>query len=332
MNFLHLIGTTLLELLKAITYKWLLAIIGIIKRFCLLLKEFWKYKKLPHDLKNTTNTGCSTVDHPSFHKADPLIYSQKYLLSKGLAVTWNNPDIILLLNGVVADESNMVANTEYEIEATIWNNSFDAPVVGMPVRFGYLSFGAGTTLTPIGSTVVDIGVKGTATQPAHASMKWTTPPAGHYCLQVDFTWDDDLNPNNNTGQNNLDVKEAHSPAVFHFDVRNNGRKPDDFHFETDCYSLPPQVECETTVDRTKTNAQKWEAIKQRHRRENYPMPPGWTMVINPATVLLQPNEVRDIEVSIEPPTGFIGLQSFNINARGKSGRHAGGVTLTVSKT
>ena len=107
---------------------------------------------------------------------------------------------------------------EYEIDATIWNNAYDAPVVGMAVNFAYLSFGASTTVTPIGTTVVDIGAKGTTSQPAHARMTWITPPAGHYCIQVDFYWGDDLNPDNNIGQNNVDVREAHSPAVFHFDL------------------------------------------------------------------------------------------------------------------
>jgi hypothetical protein len=331
MNVLRLIFNTLSELLQAIIYKWLLAIGSIVKRFIDCFRKFKRYHQLPHDFRDVTDKGCGEIDHPSYHRADPLIYSQKYLLSKGLAVTWNNPDIILLQNGVIVDEANLQPNTEYEIDATIWNNSYDAPVVGMAVNFSYLSFGASTTVTPIGTTVVDIGAKGTTSQPALARMKWITPPAGHYCIQVDFYWADDLNPDNNIGQNNVDVREAHSPAVFHFDLRNSGKRADEFHFETDTYTLPPPVECEAQIDRSKTVDQRWEEIKKRHNREDYPVPPGWTIIITPATAQLQPNEIKSIEVAIEPPADFSGSQSVNINAVSKSGRHAGGVTLTVTK-
>jgi hypothetical protein len=107
---------TLLELLKAITYKWVLGIINIAKQFIRLFKLLCRRRKLLHGDKNATNTGCGTIDHPAGRRADPLIYSQKYLLKLGLAVTWDNPDIILLRNGVVVSESDLLPNTEYEID------------------------------------------------------------------------------------------------------------------------------------------------------------------------------------------------------------------------
>ena len=59
----------------------------------------------------------------------------------------------------------------------------------MKVDFGFFTFGAGgATLTPIGSTFVNVGVKGGNNHPAHARIKWVTPGAGHFCIQVAFKW------------------------------------------------------------------------------------------------------------------------------------------------
>jgi hypothetical protein len=321
----------LLALVQAITYKWLLASINLVKHVFRLIKLFCKRRKLLHGDKNATNTGCGPVDHPSFHRADPLIYSQSYLLKLGLAVTWDNPDIILLRNGVVVPESALLPNTEYEIDATIWNNSFEAPVAGMKVDFGFFTFGAGgATLTPIGSTFVNVGVKGGNNHPAHARVKWVTPGAGHFCIQVAFKWDDDLNPENNVGQNNIDVVTPQSPAISQFTLRNATRRPDHYRFEVDTYTLPVQPDCEVGKP-TRTIDEKWDAIKKAHQRSSFPIPAGWTVDISPDHVFLQPDESAVIVVKIEPPAGFTGQQPFNINAVSRSGTYAGGVTLIVSK-
>src|SRR5260370_37118498 len=47
--------------------------------------------------------------------------------------------------------SLLMPGTTYEVVAQIWNNSIDAPVVGMPVAFSFLEFGVGTTSVPIGN-------------------------------------------------------------------------------------------------------------------------------------------------------------------------------------
>ncbi len=325
------IVSTLIELVQAITYKWLLALVHIVQRLIQLVHVLCERRKRLHSETNATNTGCGQVDHPSFHRPDPLIYSQKYLLELGLAVTWDNPDIVVLKNGVVVPESSLLPNTEYEIDATIWNNSYDAPVVGMKVDIGFLSFGAGTTLTPIASTFVSVGVKGGANHPAHARVKWITPPAGHYCIQVAFDCDGDMNPRNNLGQNNIDVVAAHSPAVYVFSLRNLFKRPDRFKLEVDTYTLPAQPDCAAAPDRTLTNDQRWEEIKRRHQKAAFPIPAGWSVALSPDHAILQPDEAVDIAVTIEPPAAFIGQQPFNINAVSGAGRYAGGVTLIVEK-
>lgn len=78
---------------------WVVALVGIIRLLLEFLRKLWRPKP-PHSETNATNTGCATVDYPSFHRPDPVIYSQKYLLSLGLAATWDNPDIALFKNGV----------------------------------------------------------------------------------------------------------------------------------------------------------------------------------------------------------------------------------------
>src|SRR4051794_21787606 len=161
--------------------------------------------------------GTQKVPSHIYRRPDPTIYDQYYLSSLGLAVTWDNPDIHLELPGapgVHVNSHELAPATEYTIFARVWNGSNHAPAPALPVRFSYLSFGAGTVKHFIGETKVNLPVKGAAGCPATASASWTTPAqAGHYCLQVELIWADDQNPNNNLGQHNTDVKPLNSPRA-----------------------------------------------------------------------------------------------------------------------
>jgi hypothetical protein len=53
-------------------------------------------------------------------------------------------------------------------------------------------------------------------------------------------WADDANPNNNLGQNNVDVVAAHSPAEFTFSLRNNTDTTQEYTFQVDTYAIPSQ--------------------------------------------------------------------------------------------
>jgi hypothetical protein len=87
----------------------------------------------------------------------------------------------------------------------------------MPVAFSFLEFGVGTVSVPVGTTNIDLGVKGGPNCPASATMLWTTPTTpGHYCLQVQLQPVDDSNTQNNLGQENTDVATTHSAEVFRF--------------------------------------------------------------------------------------------------------------------
>lgn len=330
MESLRFLLSMVRRFLKGITYDWLVALMDLIR-----LIHAWSRKlhrpKPPHSETHGTNTGCGTVDHPSFHRPDPVIYSQKYLMGLGLAVTWDNPDISLFRNGVQVSEGDLQPNTEYEIRATIWNNSYDAPIVGLRVDFSFLSFGVTTVSTPIGFTIVNLGVKGGVQHPAIASVPWITPPAGHFCIVAEFQWADDANPNNNVGQNNVNVVAATSPAVFSFRLRNQETKQRGYRMEADTYTLPDRRDCGLTSVRQQDKVARWKELQSLHDRGKFPVPPQWTVDFAPPAVSLLPDEEVDVTVTITPPASFTGSQPFNVHAVLDNGIYAGGVTVYVTK-
>ena len=294
-------------------------------------------------------TRCQVIPPDVYCRPDPLIYSQSYLLGLGLGVTWDNPDIALFdvaAGFVQVPSSALKADTEYEIRATIYNGSTEAPAVGLPVEFSYLSFGIGTASTPIGATVVDLPVKGAAGHPATAAIRWRTPATpGHYCIQVKLIWADDANPANNLGQENTDVGTAHSSAAFQFPVRNANVVPETLRLVVDAYVPPEQVGCEELVraqedDRRRRKRRNggeesahevWcRELRRRHEREHFALAPGWTVVIDPAELELAPGDSRIVTVRAEPPTGVAGRRAINVNALNQVGRPVGGVTLYVA--
>ena len=126
-----------------LTFEWLRQLIELVRD---LLAIGRRRKKLEEhrrrrDPRCDPKSGKITPD--VYRRADPMIYSQRYLREQGLAVTWNNPDIQLYLNGSPVSSSSLIKNTEYEIRATIWNNSTEAPAVGLGVDFFFHDFGIG---------------------------------------------------------------------------------------------------------------------------------------------------------------------------------------------
>ncbi len=184
--------------------------------------------------------------------------------------------------------------------ARIWNNSTDAVAAGLPVRLSYLSFGIGATAHYVTSTSVNLGVKGGAYCPVNATMNWVTPATpGHYCLQVELIWADDANPNNNLGQENTHVGTASSPAHFTFQLSNPDKTPHTYHFDKDGYSMPHQDTCGPNGSDRKqmTSAQKWQRQLQigraRNDVKNFPVPPGWSVIITPPELRLGPGGRTD---------------------------------------
>ncbi len=268
--------------------------------------------------------GTKTIDQhcvcpPALKQPDPFIYSQTYLTSLGLPVTWDNPDIAIFLGSTPVDPHNLMASTAYTVVARIWNNSTDAPALDMQVAFSYLSFGMGTQSNPIGTTSADVNAKGLSGCPGFASITWTTPATlGHYCLQVLLEPADDSNWQNNMGQRNTDVTQPASPASFTFSVGNHALPwPRTVRFRVDTYAIPPLRDCREAGD-----------AAARLVRSAPPVPEDWTVTLAPEELRLASGEEADVSAAITAPPGFHGRMPFNVTGFDENGV-VGGVTLTV---
>jgi hypothetical protein len=292
------------------------------------------------------STGPSSVHLPStiYKRPDPLIYSQYHFMTRGFAVTWDNPDI--WLTELPAPDGTMAAvgshellpNHVYRIHARILNGSLEAPAVGMPVIFSFLTFGIGIVPTLIGVTVVDLPVKGATGHPQETFQDWRTPAtAGHYCIQVLLFWDDDAEPDNNLGQENVAVGKLASPATFRFPVRNEAATTRRFRLEVDTYPPPVAPPCPdlpaadptrstgTLVRTTDTGRERLAA----HRRDAHPLPPGWSVQFSPGPeFVLRGAEQIDIVAVVTVPVALPTPRPINVNAFA-DGVLAGGVTLYV---
>jgi hypothetical protein len=299
--------------------------------------------------------GCCIDLPPDVYKRpDPLLYAQYYLMKMGLAVTWDNPDIDLFEVGpggglgAPVSSSSLLANHPYKVRVRVWNGSYDAPAVGLPVHLSYLSFGVGTVSHPVASTKVNLGVKGSPNQPAFAILDWKTPPvAGHFCLQAQLEWWDDANPDNNLGQENVTVGQVHSPAEFKFALRNEATVERRFVLEADTYRLPTLAPCDEPplrdardgptnrpLTRLAESRQRWEVARREQGYGRFPVPPEWAVIIDPSELTLAAGVEQEIRVSIEPrsaeTTGTFNVHAFSF--RGDGARDlVGGVTLLVSK-
>jgi hypothetical protein len=309
---------TILSFIRTLLFGWIQSLRDLVQMICEFLRIRFKDTDTPKPIH------CFPVDHPAFMRPDPMIYSQRALMAQGLAVTWDNPDIILFLGGVPVSSSKLETSTTYDVQIRVWNNSLEAPVVHMPVHLSFLDFGIGTEPIPVGTARIDVGVKGSPSQPAFVTIPWTTPSTpGHFCLQALLDPADDLNFGNNLGQENTDVAQATSPAEFSFTLRNNTKNTRVYRFEVDAYSIPDLLPC----DFVKNSGQN---LLDRHRRGDHPLPTGFTAAVNPVSPTLAPNETVVVKVLVTPPDSFAGRQRVNVNAFHQNG-FAGGVTLEVTK-
>jgi len=318
MTWLRVVFDSLYDIVRTIfLFGWVRPLIRLWRG---ILESRKENERIPKRERRVVKSRCVPISEPAFVHPDPLIYSQSDLMSRGLAVTWDNPDIQLYRGGAPVPSSHLDPDTEYEIVARIWNNSTEAPILGLPVTFSVMSFGIGAKNEPIGQTGVNLGVKGGPDHPAFARLTWRTPrEPGHYCIEVLLEWLDDANPANNRGQENTTVGKLHSPAKFEFLVRNATMEPHAYRLEVDTYRIPELPPCDQPQGG-------WET---RHSRRAYAIPPGWSVRVDPGEVPLLPGEERTIRIDVEAPEGFRGRQQFNVNAFHDGDLLAGGVTLYV---
>jgi hypothetical protein len=298
------------------------------------LRRWWRRQQLSERDRRKARHRCVPIAEPAYHRPDPTIYSQAYLTQLGLAVTWDNPDIQLYRGGAPVSSAHLDPDTEYQIVARVWNNSTEAPVVNLPVRFSYLSFGIGTESHPIADSHIDLGVKGGVDQPAFAQVTWRTPGIpGHYCIQARLDWLDDANPENNLGQENTDVIQLQSPAESTFALRNGTGEALRYRFVVDTYQIPPRPPCDGTSPpkRPGPPAMATRQVAAEHDRRNYPLPDGWDVVLDPPEPELAAGTEQAVRATVTAPGGFTGRLAINIHAFGRYGL-VGGVTLYVEGT
>ncbi|MER6100737.1 hypothetical protein ABT154_33805 [Streptomyces sp. NPDC001728] len=270
-------------------------------------------------------------------------------MDQGLAVTWDNPDIVVFDGGVAVESSSIEPDHTYEVRVRVWNGSYSAPALGMPVTLTQLSFGINTTSVMVGEDRIDLGAKGTPEQPAFAHFTWRTPSEpGHYCLQAQLHWADDANPNNNLGQENVLVGEAASPARFTFMLRNTASVRQRFVLEADSYRLSTRPcgdeevrrqltggnERPTRIEESRT---RWAWALRTQAYGQFPVPEGWSVRITPSEPVVDAGEQVEVEAVIEPDDpDFSGPVPFNIHGfalgPGDTRRLVGGVTLKVTSS
>jgi hypothetical protein len=338
---LRAIGAGLVKLLRVFAYEWILALIYLIRQLCELIRRWLMRHRLPERERKAADGACVPIPRGRVSHPDPLIYSQTELLGLGLAVTWDNPDVQLFRAGAPVSSWDLDPATEYEVVARVWNKSPDAPVVGLRVVFFVLSFGIGGHAEFIGVTSIpNLGVKGGPNHPAHAKITWTTPAVpGHYCIEVLLDPVDDQDYGNNLGGENTLVGQAHSPADFTFELRNDTRREQTYRFEVDTYQIPEPRPCDERQRDPPPDDRRADdgpivpggptrPVPPAHDRRNHPVPAGWSVDIAPATPTLHAGESIPVAVHVTPPSGFAGRQALNVNGFNDLGL-AGGVTLYV---
>jgi hypothetical protein len=294
--------------------------------------------------REKTGTTSARVPSTIYKRPDPFLYSQYFFMAQGFAVTWDNPDIWLTElpapDGTMAPVASnaLLPNHTYRIHARILNGSLEAPAVGMPVFFWYLTFGIGIVPTLIGLTIVDLPVRGASGHPVETFHDWRTPAtAGHYCLQIGLFWGDDAEPGNNLGQENVDVGKLTSPATFKFPLRNDSPATRRFHLEVDSYPPPVAPPCPDLPkdDPTRPRGAPLRSSDDRlarlaaHRRDAHPLPEGWSVQFSPRPELvLHGGEQVEIVAVVNVPELVPTPRPINVNAFA-DGVLAGGVTLYV---
>jgi len=292
--------------------------LGRCSRICDILVR----KKLPKD--------CIRLPFEVTRYPDPCIYNQFFLMANNQPVTWDNPNVEIFLGGNVQDTYNLAVDTTYQVRVGIENASpfFDA--LGTQVQVNMLTFGIGQpTPTPIHSFSVDVPAA-TAFPGVQETFDWTTPTtAGHYCIQVLIQHATDINPANNEGWNNTNVRDVATGTQFvmaipianplQFDV---GRK----HAERIGKEFSAIV---IELDSYELNTANLEEMTPTELFE--PAEPVWGAEVTPGALQILPGaRGQDLEFKVTVPADAAGKSAvFNISARADD-RSIGGVTIRLN--
>ncbi|HXN89418.1 MAG TPA: hypothetical protein VN890_08710, partial [Methylocella sp.] len=256
----------------------------------------------------------------------------------------------------VVASHDLTPSTAYTVTATIHNQKNDAPIPSMPVVFSLVSFGvSGPKVQTIGSTPVDLPVRGAPGEPAQASITWTTPPApGHYCIVIEAVVAGDVNPLDNVGQHNTVVKGVvHGEViVLKVPVRNTLQAARTFAVQLHSYRLPAQplvrrglggdaraaadaAGMEQSRGSRESDASLLARVVAANRPELFPAPPEWRPSVSHAQVTVDPDQTVELVFTATVPNSApAGLrQPFHISvAEQSTNRPLGGVTATYVVT
>lgn len=130
--------TALLGLVQVL-FLLLFGLLALVVRIVECLCEFVRKMNLKEE---EDEDGKCNLPHPEeiTRRPDPCIYSQRYLASQGVAVTWNNPDIWMAKastpNVIEPDSYHLEADTDYIVSVRCHNASTDL-ALGVKVRLLY---------------------------------------------------------------------------------------------------------------------------------------------------------------------------------------------------
>lgn len=380
----------------------LLWLLGLLTLLC---RRRW------HDQEKYKKQKCIEIPPDVARRPDPCIYSQPYLAAKGMAVTWDNPDIqITLPSSVPVSSGELQADTDYLVQATIHNASFDA-AIGVEVRCLYRPW----SFDSPDRVPVEIDANGDpAVRIVHippwgqqlATFTWRTPHVAegqeHFCIQVECFHAADREPNNNLGQENTKVQATASETRLMVPLFNRRQEAREFRISADEYRIPdgrievhlkpirgfshPKDEAAQALAQTFAELGgefqrlafdderalrrlleieslrgarlrispkgrrldrgvgyqvfRYEGLKQvvePNRRGAFPVSDGWKINLPGAEradddwlLTVQPNQVRDVEVLIQPPANAEG-KTINLTAVDRRGGLVGGVTVVFGR-
>jgi hypothetical protein len=296
------------------------------------LRDCWRKRTAPDPAYP-----CLPIPAGVWLQPDAYLYSQRYLISLGVAVTWENPDVTLAdMGGNVVGSHDLLPATDYRVTAVIHNKAATAPAPGLPVIFTLIAFGAGgPARQTIGVVPIDLPVRAAPGEPTRATIVWTTPPVpDHYCIEIEAAWPDDAFPIDNVGQHNTVVRRAARGErlqvrvpVFH-----RGEKATRLHVRLDGYTLPERP---LLRQEQEDRAALVKRIREVNAPERFPADTAWRPVVSASELVLDAGGqgAVDFEATV-PATEVAGSQKrFNITVSdAASGRPVGGVTLLVQVT
>ena len=304
----------LVQLLLLLIFGILALIVRILECLCKLFRKMNLKEEEEKDGK------CNQpLPEDITRRPDPCIYSQQYLQSQGVAVTWNNPDIWMAkasTPGVIEPDSyHLEADTDYIVSVRCHNASTDL-ALGVKVRLLYRPWSFNSPdLLPVQTSPGGQEVVRFANIPGMGStivlFNWHTPPVTpgetqHFCLQAHLSHPMDINLENNMGQENTNVHSANpghvAPGeVVEVDVPlfNHSKFAKTFGFRADAYAIDTTTEIRLEL-KFNTGREQWPLSKQigslvpriRFADEPPPRPAPDTPVFSAAAAAGTPNRPR----------------------------------------